>query len=107
MTIKDVIENVKQIIFRLNWNFEKNSITWHEKQSSIKVINEILPDLEKANELQTEMIELLIEMIKRELYNSPNDYSFYKRNNLFIMKYVKFIESIKNKSWENIIKDGE
>ena len=105
MTIKEVIEKIKnKIIEQYEGNTEYLSVTF---------LDEIMPDLEKANELQEEMAKalnnLLIHIFDLQLIAcEEKDSNIFKEQLKKIYSpYIKLLEKYDNKSWENIIKDGE
>jgi len=86
MTIKDVIENIKIEIEGYKTKLGYPNTNYYFFETMIYQSEKYLPDLEKANELQEEMISRLIKCYKHA--HSEND--------------IKFIEKITNKPWEEI-----
>jgi len=85
MTIKDIIEKIKKELKNISDYNMDDSIKFTGKEV-FDIVYDYLPDLEKANELQEEMISRLIKCYKHA--HSEND--------------IKFIEKITNKPWEEI-----
>ena len=102
MTIKEIIEKIKKRIKQLRrWDKEGNL-------GAINDLKNLLPDLEKANELQEEMakqnkylIELMVKAHQRMLCLQRPYTDKYSDLN-FDMENI--IEKYYNKSWEEIIK---
>jgi len=115
MNIKEIIENVK------NLKISEGIYTALENKGaeigtiSIFIINKylkenILPDLEFAQQTQNELIDSLIESTL-----IMEDFLFHLKkhtNAVFLISErvnynIKIIKKHKNKSWEEILKDGK
>jgi len=115
--LKNIIEKVEKIISENQNAYMHPALTKVEKVMTGKFLNTLeplLPDLKKEEEIQQDMMNGIILLLK-------NEPCIYKgecfRNEHFICKYynedcneriiVKKVEKYYNKKWEEIIKDGE
>jgi nucleoside-triphosphatase THEP1 len=106
MTIKDVIESMLYDLSHIN--YYENPKNKHKKTYNLikdaekNLIEKYLPDLEKANELQEEMIE----KIKRRCDSCAVD--LFVDSSLCSECICRDIKNIfkNNKSWKEIIKEN-
>jgi len=111
MKIEEVIEKVKKELYKqLTCDFANSDLG--EAEIIANSINIIQSNLEAVLEEQNELIRLVIENIKSYCFVSDKkikNAEFINYNKSLCDKNcrIPFIEKIKGKKWEEILKDGK